>query len=33
MSAWEDLKSSCHGYLPEGAYYISCQKKTIQNKI
>ena len=30
MSAWVDLKSSCHGYLPRGggggAYYVSSQK-------
>ena len=28
-----DLKSSYHGYLPGGAYYVSCQKKTFKNKI
>ena len=22
-----DLKSSCHGYLPGTAYYVSCQKR------
>ena len=33
MSAWDDLKSSCHGYFPGGmGYYISCQK-TSKNKI
>ena len=36
MSAWGDLKSSCHWYLPwrrGGAYYVSCQKKTFKSKI
>ena len=26
-SIWVDLKSSCHGYLPGGSYYVSCQIK------
>ena len=35
MSAWGDLKSSCHVYLPwggggGGAYYVSCQKKILK---
>ena len=25
MSAWGDLKSSCHRYLPEGDYCVSCK--------
>ena len=33
MSAWGDLKTPCHGYLPGGAYYVSYQKKTFKNKI
>ena len=33
MSSSRNLKSSCHGYLPGGAYYVSCQKKTCKNKI
>ena len=32
MSAWNGLKSSCHGYLPGGVYYVSCQNKTFKNK-
>ena len=35
MSAWGELKSSCHGYLPKegeggGGYYVSCQTKDFQ---
>ena len=33
MSAWADLTSSCHGYLPRRSYYVSCQKKSFENKI
>ena len=34
MSAWGDLKRSCHGYLPggRGAHYVYCQKR-LKNKI
>ena len=32
MSDWGDLKSSCHGYLPGGAYYVSCQKRLLNIK-
>ena len=32
MSAWGDLKSSCHKYLPGGASYLSCQKILLKIK-
>ena len=32
MSAWRDLKSSFHRYLPGGAYCVSCQER-LQNKM
>ena len=33
MSAWGDLQSSSHQYLPGRVYYVSCQKKPFKCKI